>query len=114
MAVIPLNTFRTIARNLTTANKTVLYTCPAGVTSIVLLAQVANVSNPGTTGKITFWHVRQTTETELVKNCPVPIEDARSMLTGRLVLEEGDRISVQAEQANTLKITMSVVESANT
>jgi hypothetical protein len=112
MAVIPLNTFRTITRNLSTANKTVVYTCPAGVTCIVLLAQVANVTT--STGKLTFLHVRQTTETELVKNCPVPIEDARSMLTGRLVLEEGDRITVQADAGGKLKITLSVVESANT
>jgi ABC-type iron transport system FetAB ATPase subunit len=113
MAVIPLNTFRTIARNLTTTNEVVLYTCPAGVTAIVLLAQVANV-DAATTGRITFMHVRQTTKTELVKNCPVPIEDARTMLTGRLVLEEGDRLNAVANAANRLKITLSVVESANT
>lgn len=112
MAVIPLNTFRTITRNLINDSKTVLYTCPAGVTCIVLLAQVSNVAT--STGKITFLHVRQTTETELVKNCPVPIEDARSVLTGRLVLEEGDRISVKADAGNKLKIVLSVVESANT
>lgn len=112
MAVIPLNTFRTITRNLTTDQAVVVYTCPAGVTSIVLLAQAANVA--AETAKITFLHVRQRTETELVKNCPVPIEDARSMLTGRLVLEEGDRITVKANAGNKLKITLSVVESANT
>jgi hypothetical protein len=112
MAVIPLNTFRTLTRNLTTTNEIVLYTCPAGVTAIILLAQATNV-DPSNTGRITFFHVRQTTKTELVKNCPVPIEDARTMLTGRLVLEEGDRINVLADTANTLKITLSVVESAN-
>lgn len=112
MAVLPLNTFRTITRSLTTTVQT-LYTCPTGVTGIVLMAQVSNVS-ASLTGKVTFTHVRQRTETELVKNCPVPIEDARTVLTGRLVLEEGDRITVIADSASTLKIIMSVVESANT
>lgn len=113
MAVLPLNTFRTITRSLTNSAQT-LYTCPTGVTGIVLLAQVSNTSTPALTASVTFSHVRQRTETELVKNCPVPPEDARSVLTGRLVLEEGDRITVVASANNTLKIVMSVVESANT
>jgi hypothetical protein len=112
MAVLPLNTFRTITRPLTNTVQT-LYTCPTGVTGIVLMAQVSNVGS-GNTGKVTFSHVRQRTVTELVKNCPVPTEDARSVLTGRLVLEEGDRITVIADVSNVLKIVMSVVESANT
>jgi hypothetical protein len=111
MAVLPLNTFRTITRELTTSVQT-LYTCPTGVTGIVLMAQVSNVGN--ITAGVTFSHVRQRTTTELLKNVAIPIEDARSMLTGRLVLEEGDRISVQATANLVLKITMSVVESANT
>ena len=111
MAVLPLNTFRTITRQLTNTVQT-LYTCPTGVTGIILMAQVSNVGSG--TGKVTFTHVRQRVDTELVKNCPVPIEDARSVLTGRLVLEEGDRITVIADVAGILKIVMSVVESANT
>ncbi len=112
MAVLPLNTFRTITRSLTDSVQT-LYTCPTGVTGIVLMAQVSNI-DPTRTGRVTFTHVRQRTETELVKNCPVPIEDARSVLTGRLVLEEGDRITIIADITGALKIVMSVVESANT
>ena len=111
MAVLPLNTFRTIARSLT-GSILPLYTCPAGVTSIILMAQVSNTA--GVTGRVTFTHVRQGVSTPLVKNCPVPTEDARSVLTGRLVLEEGDRITVQANASDILKIVMSVVESANT
>jgi hypothetical protein len=80
------------------------------------MAQVSHASDTNSTqsGSVTFTHVRQRTETELVKNCPIPIEDARSVLTGRLVLEEGDRITVRANANDLLKIVMSVVESANT
>lgn len=79
------------------------------------MAQVSNISDaPGEVGKVTFSHVRQGVTTELVKNCPVPAEDARAVLTGRLVLEEGDRITVIADVSARLKIVMSVVESANT
>jgi hypothetical protein len=111
MAVLPLNTFRTIARELIDTEQT-LYTCPTGVTGIILMAQVSNVSD--TTSSVTFIHVRGRTKTELLKNAPIPRDDARSMLTGRLVLEEGDRIVVRASDNETLKITLSLVESANT
>ena len=112
MAVLPLNTFRTITRQLTPTKQT-LYTCPTGVTGIILLAQVANV-DPLNTHNVTFLHVRARTETELLKNSPIPIEDARTMLTGRLVLEEGDRLVATADADDVLKITLSLVESANT
>jgi S-adenosylhomocysteine hydrolase len=110
MAVLPLNTFRTITKELT-ATAQEIYVCPTGVTGIVLLAQVANVSEG--TAFVTFSHMRQRTETELVKNSPIPTQDARAVLTGRLVLEEGDRIRVLSDTNGALKITLSLVESAN-
>lgn len=78
------------------------------------MAQVSNTADTGVTAGVTFTHTRQRTDTELVKKAPVPPEDARSVLTGRLVLEEGDRVVVTATANNVLKIIMSVVESANT
>jgi hypothetical protein len=112
MAVLPLNTFRTVTKQLTT-NPQILYTCPPGVTVIILLAQVANV-DPVDTHNVTFKHVRARTETELLSNSPIPIEDAKTMLTGRLVLEEGDRLVAQADADTGLKITISLVETATT
>jgi hypothetical protein len=112
MAVLPLNTFKTVTKQLTTTAQT-LYICPTGVTVIILLAQVANV-DPLNTRKVTFKHVRARTETELLANSPIPIEDAKTMLTGRLVLEEGDRLVGQADADTGLKITLSLVETANT
>jgi hypothetical protein len=114
MAVLPLNTFKTITRPLL-ADAQEIYVCPTGVTGIILLAQVANVGNA--TASVTFTHMRQRTATELIKNFPVPIADAVNVLSGRLVLEEGDRIRVQANVGSSgnevLKITLSLVESAN-
>lgn len=114
MAVIPLNTFRTITRKLTNDKLVEIYSCPTGVTAIILLAQVSNVST--STAKISFIHMRQVTDTYLVKDARIPKEDALSVLTGRLVLEEGDRIRVKQDIANgaALQVVLSIVESANT
>ena len=111
MAVLPLNTFRTITRPLLTVAQEI-YVCPTGVTGIVLLAQVSNIGSDE--ASVTFSHMRQRTETELVRNYVVPPADAATVLTGRLVLEEGDRIRVKSSADNYLKIVLSLVESANT
>lgn len=111
MAVLPLNTFRTITRPLLQAAQEI-YVCPTGVTGIVLLAQVSNVS--GDEAAVTVSHMRQRTETQLVKDYVIPTADAATILTGRLVLEEGDRIRVSSSGDNQLKIVLSLVESANT
>lgn len=116
MAVLPLNTFRTITRTITAFPPSFeeIYTCPTGVTAIVLLAQVSNVGND--TVSISFAHVKDITETFLVKNAKIPKEDALSVLTGRLVLEEGHRVRVFTDEASSgnLQIVLSIVESANT
>jgi hypothetical protein len=115
MAVLPLNTFKTIARPIPTVDTAPLgveiYSCPAGVTAIVLLAQISNVGTQ--TGKASFSHMRLNNETFLVKNAAIPINDALSVLTGRLVAQESDRIRVTAASGSNLQIVLSIVESAN-
>ena len=111
MAVLPLNTFRTITRVILSVPQEI-YVCPTGVTAIILLAQVSNVVTAD--AAVTVSHMRQRTATELVKDYEIPPQDAATILTGRLVLEEGDRIRVQSDTDNALKILLSLVESANT
>jgi hypothetical protein len=111
MAVLPLNTFRTITRVILIAPQEI-YVCPTGVTAIILLAQVSNVG--ASDAAVTVSHMRQRTSTELVKDYEIPPQDAATVLTGRLVLEEGDRLRVQSDTDNALKILLSLVESANT
>ena len=108
----PLNVFKTITKDITTTNDSA-YTAPSGNTGIVLMAQVANVT--GSAANVTFSHYNSTTatETELVKNLDIPGNDASSVITGKLVLEEGNVIKVQGSANSTLKLTMSVLESLN-
>lgn len=110
MATQALNTFRTITATITTT-PTTIYTAPNGVSGIVLGTQVANISNQDAV--VTAWHVRGITATELVKNFEIPRGDAMGILSGKLVLQAGDGIRMQALADNTLKITLSILESAN-
>jgi ABC-type polysaccharide transport system permease subunit len=109
-SAIPLNSFKTIITNVTNAANTV-YTCPAGVTTVVLLAQVSNVDNA--TVNVTAAHRRGANTTRLIANVKIPVQDAASLLTGKLVLETGDGFSIQADRLNAAELTLSILETAN-
>jgi len=104
---LPLNVFKTFTADLTASQQTV-YTAPAGVTSIVLLAQVANLTTSAS--KVTALHGDGSTDTELIKDFPIAPNDAVSVVTGKLILESGHSIKATAEGVDQLKITVSVLE----
>ena len=126
MALIPLNTFKTKTTILTSDSTATVYTAPIGVTSIVLMTQVANVSTQ--THTVTFAHHRnlpvlpdaqgngaQTANvtTELIKNFAIPANDAASMTTGKMIIESLDSIVCYADEDGVFKLTMSILETAN-
>jgi ABC-type polysaccharide transport system permease subunit len=110
-SAIPLNNFRTIITNVIT-NANTVYTAPAGVTTVVLMAQVANV-NPTQTVKVSASHIRGANNTRLIANAEIPIQDAASLLMGKLVLESGDGFSIQANLNDSAELSLSLLETAN-
>jgi len=108
----PLNQFKHVQAELTTINS-VAYTAPVGFTSIVLMAQIANVTS--TTGDVTMSHVNPVTsdETELVKDFTVPGNDSLNPVSGKLILEAGQQIFVQSSHDNRFKLSLSILESLN-
>jgi hypothetical protein len=106
-----LNVFRTVTAALTTT-PTLIYTAPATKSSIVLMAQISNVT--ATTANATVLHVSASNvETELIKQFGIPGNDAAAATTGKLVLEEGTSLKVSAGENNKLKITLSILETSN-
>jgi hypothetical protein len=108
---IPLNTFKTVALPVTTVANTV-YTCPAGVTTVVLLAQVSNI-NTSSTIEVTASHVRDGNVTRLIANTEIPTSDAGSLLMGKLVLEAGDGFSISASANDSAELALSILETSN-
>jgi hypothetical protein len=108
---LALNVFKTVTAEITTT-PTVIYTAPIiGYTGIVLMAQVTNVT--ATTTAVTVSYDNGATLTELLKNFDVPGNDAVAVLTGKLVIPTGKSFSVSAAANSRLKITMSILETAN-
>lgn len=127
MAALPLNVFKTKTAILTTNTTATVYTAPVGVTSIILMTQVANIDTTSTHA-VTFAHHRNlpilpnaqgtggqaaNVTTELVTDFLIPPNDAAAMTTGKMIIEQLDSIYCYADAENVCKITMSVLETAN-
>lgn len=126
MALIPLNTFKTKTATVGSNSSSTVYVAPIGVTSIILMAQVANISTQ--TQYITFSHHRNLpvladaqgngaqpggVSTELVKDFAIPPNDSASMTTGKMIIESLDSIRCFASNTSTCKLTLSILETAN-
>ena len=99
----PLNTFKSEALDVTTTGNTT----PVDTTAIVLLAQATNVGMAP--ANVTF-ESSINGGTELVKDFTIPVGDAATMLTGKLVLETGQSITASASANSVIKITVSILE----
>ena len=108
----PLNVFKTVTATLSDVDA-VLYTAPTGFTGIILMAQVANVT--ASSAQVTFSHFKTQggIQTELIKDFALAGNDAINAVTGKLILEDGDSVKGFASANDTLKITLSVLESLN-
>jgi hypothetical protein len=109
MATI-LNVFKTVTAVLTVAEQE-LYVAPPGYTSIVLMAQVSNVTTSSKT--VTVSHFFSATTTELLKDFAIPANDAVSATTGKLVLESGHSVKASTSVDNSCKVTLSILETLN-
>ena len=127
MAQLPLNTFKTKTAMLSTTSNSIVYTAPVGITTIILMANAANIDNTST-HLVSFAHYRNltvyadangygyqpgNTVTEQVANFPVPPDNAASLLSGKLIVESQDSIMAWADTTGTMKLTLSILETAN-
>lgn len=126
MALLPLNVFKTKTAVLTTSSTATVYTAPIGVTAIILMTQVSNVSTE--THTVSFSHYRNlpvlrdaqgngaqagNVNTEMIKNFAIPPNDAASMTTGKMIIESLDSVRCFSSAEGVMKLTLSVLETAN-
>jgi hypothetical protein len=126
VALLPLNVFKTKTAILTTATNARVYTAPVGVTAIVLMANASNVDS--VTRQVSFSHYRNlpvlpdtqgnggqagNTITEQVFGFAIPPNDAGSLLSGKLIIESLDSIIAYSDAPGVMKLTLSILETAN-
>jgi hypothetical protein len=126
MAQLPLNKFLTKTAVLTTSSTTTVYTSPIGVTSIMLMAQVANLTTE--THTVSFEHFRYktvlpdaqgfggqpgNTPSTLVKDFAIPPNDAGTPLSGKMIIEELDSVRAYSDSNGSMQLVMSILQTAN-
>jgi hypothetical protein len=126
MALIPLNKFTTKTTLLGDDTTSTVYVAPIGVTSIILMAQIANISTQ--TQYLHFIHHRNRpvlrdaqgngyqapdTDSYLVKDFAIPPGDAGSALSGKLIVESLDSIRAYTTNTGTCQLVLSILETAN-
>jgi hypothetical protein len=115
---IPLNVFKTTTQILKkgpfVADSDVVYQVPNGITTIVLMAQVANTTDDSA-HNVTLSHFNITTnvETEAVRNFVIEPNDAAGLVTGKMIVEQGNQIRASSSVDNKMKLILSYLESLN-
>lgn len=135
MAQLPLNTFKTKTTLLTSSTTytnyantgtSTVYTAPIGVTAIVLMAQISNLTT--VTQSVTFIHHRNrpvladaqgngyqaaNIDSFLVKDFSIPTGDAGTPLTGKMIVESLDSVRAYASSTGSVQLVLSILETAN-
>lgn len=102
-----LNLFKTTLANVTTTTTTV-YTPPLGYATVVLMAQVSNTGNA--TIQVSADVLRSASTTSLISGLSVPVGDAASVLTGRLILQYGDSLQFKSSDNTSAQLVLSYLE----
>ena len=105
-----INVFKNVTVNLTNPGD-VVYTTPAGYSSIVLMAQVSNLT--GGTIATSLFVQKASVDYSLVTDFEIPSNDAAGLLSGKLVLEPGNQVFASASANSSALLTMSILESQN-
>ena len=108
---VVLNNFKTTLANITTTTSNV-YTPPAGYAAVVLMAQVSN--NGSGTIQISADINRSGTATSLINGASVPVNDAISVVTGRLILNYGDTLQFTSSDNTSAQLVLSYLETLAT
>jgi hypothetical protein len=113
-ALIPLNRFINIAAKVTTSEQQI-YVTPTNISSIILSALCSNRTANEVTVTLKLRKIVNTVETDyfLASNIPIPPNDVLSIIAGRLVLTQSDRLFISTSANNAVDFIMSLNEAAN-
>lgn len=109
---LPLNKFRLIGKKLDSGDNTI-YQENLDVASIILSCQITNMT--GSTQYVTV-KIEKLNDANnpytLVKDAPIPPNEALNPFTGKIVLEKNDKLVFTTATNGTLEAILSVLENA--
>lgn len=112
------NTFKN-GSQICTISMTDVYTCPSTNTkgnvdaSVVLLIQATNVTNRADVLTVVWTDSSNSNATNRITfQTPIPAQQSVGCLTGKLVLEAGDKIRAQCGTHQAIELSLSVLETS--
>jgi|TARA_B100000214_G_scaffold199822_1_gene144696 hypothetical protein len=105
------NTFKVKTKtNIGTADSDI-YTCPGGTATTVIGLNLANTTSSAVTADITLVN-NDGDNVKVVKTAPISVGGALVAVGGdqKIVLEASDKIQVKSSAANSVDVTMSILE----
>tara|TARA_R110000803_G_scaffold62976_2_gene123462 strand:+ start:167 stop:523 length:357 start_codon:yes stop_codon:yes gene_type:complete len=114
------NTFKVVSHDVMPASAgtpEALYTTPGSTTTVIIGLTVANIHTAQVTASVKLvsdtsggGRTATNTTTFLAKNIPIPVGSSVAPLVGKVVLETTDVIQIDCSVADTVSITMSIME----
>ena len=101
------NTYKSYFVDLTTTNKTLIYTVPANTTALVKTIQLTNETG-NVNVQVYVTDTSATTEYE-ISHATMSARTTENFAKATIVLEAGDLIKIQAATANTITGVISVL-----
>jgi hypothetical protein len=105
-----LNTFRTVTADVTDSIANV-YTAPQGYSTVVLLAQVSNLTGGTILVSGNIYQIGGN-NVALVQQASLPSNDAINLVGGRLILQTGDSFAVGANVNGASQLVLSLLETS--
>ena len=103
------NIYKNAQFDLTTDTKTDIYTCPSDSRAIIQNIHVANVGSSNTEVKAFVYDNSATTSYQFAEHT-VNSGNSRSISDGSIVLEENDKLQLQAGEADIFEGTCAILE----
>lgn len=110
---IPLNNFKRVSAKILTT-PTSVYVAPERRASILLSAIGSNLTSQTQTITLGVSSLNQSNSYfDIIKNFQIPKFDAANLTVGKMVLAQGDVLIATSLNADSLNLTLSILETAN-
>ena len=108
------NTYKNASVDLTSTDKTTVYTCPAETTAIVKSIRVTEDSGNNDTIAVELLDSSATATFKITGTLTISASTSTELLSAPLVLEESDAIKATAGTANRIHVIISVLQITRT
>ena len=104
------NTYKNTMFNLTTTNKTTIYTCPATTTALIKTVQVTNIDTGNIEVEMFATDASNSNAEHELAHVTINSKTVDNLAKGTIVLESADTLKLKAETADDIAGIISVLE----